>query len=460
MTPGHSDEAADTSHALRDALAESRQRYKDLIEISSDFVWETDTLGRFVFVSPRGALGWHAAELIGRNALSFLDDPDTAAVFATEIAIVDQEVWCRTAQGELACLAVSAKPIFDADGACCGARGVCRDVTELRERQRDLAEAQLHDRTMSHIIRTMRDKIDPDASMVAAVSMTLFAMGAAGGMVMRTSSSTATMLRAGLGWGEGAPPSLLQATLALLDREDAVTCTADGITVIGHAADFQGERQGNVLIWKNEITGDFSDTDRRLLAEVADYLGVALAQMAALEQVVTLSRTDGLTELFNRRAFIDELDRRLVRLSHEDASQPAGALMFVDLDNFKRINDQLGHAAGDRALCAVASTLHDSSRSGDLIARLGGDEFVLWIDRITPAIAQARAERLLHAFDNRPGIDHDEAMKMIGMSIGLVFAEAGCVESADGLIARADSAMYRAKQGGKHRIALFDTAAA
>ena len=73
---------APADHALRQALAESRQRYKDLVEISSDFAWETGADGRFVFVTPRGALGWRAAELVGRDAVSFLDQPAQVSVFA------------------------------------------------------------------------------------------------------------------------------------------------------------------------------------------------------------------------------------------------------------------------------------------------------------------------------------------------------------------------------------------
>ena len=171
------------------------------------------------------------------------------------------------------------------------------------------------------------------------------------------------------------------------------------MNLIGHAARFRQERQGIIVLWKPDDRGAFDDGDRALLADVADYLGVALAQIASLEQIVTLSRTDPLTTLLNDGAFLDELEARLRRLGDgRESERGGGALLFIDLDNFKRVNDELGHAAGDRALCSVAEALRRHARLSDLVARLGGDEFVMWIDRIGRAAALKRARSLLGVF--------------------------------------------------------------
>ncbi|MGB8274144.1 MAG: PAS domain-containing protein, partial [Alphaproteobacteria bacterium] len=127
---------------LRVALADSRQRYKDLVEISSDFAWETGPDGRFAFVSPRGALGFRADELVGRDPRDLLADrekDDVTNSFQTKIAREDVTVWARRADAAVACLLTSCRPIASEDGAWRGARGVCRDVTEARERDAALA---------------------------------------------------------------------------------------------------------------------------------------------------------------------------------------------------------------------------------------------------------------------------------------------------------------------------------
>src|SRR5579864_2318322 len=96
------------AHNLRDALIESRQRYKGLVEIFSECAWETDAAGRFVFVSAKGVLGWTADALLGKAAADFLADPGEANLFATHEAL---EAADRGADGGTACLAVSAVPL-------------------------------------------------------------------------------------------------------------------------------------------------------------------------------------------------------------------------------------------------------------------------------------------------------------------------------------------------------------
>src|SRR5215469_12708639 len=96
------------AHNLRDALIESRQRYKGLVEIFSDFAWETDETGRFVFVSAKGVLGWTPDALLGKAAADFLADSGEANLFATHEPLEEAELWFRAADGGSARLAVSA----------------------------------------------------------------------------------------------------------------------------------------------------------------------------------------------------------------------------------------------------------------------------------------------------------------------------------------------------------------
>lgn len=128
---------------LQGALVASRKLFKDLVACSTDFAWETDADGRFTFVSPAGALGYSAAALSGRKAEELLAASPSARgplPFSARAAMKDVELWLQRADGGTACMLVSCLPAFDAAGRWIGARGVCRDVTELRAAQVRLLE--------------------------------------------------------------------------------------------------------------------------------------------------------------------------------------------------------------------------------------------------------------------------------------------------------------------------------
>src|SRR4029077_16515948 len=134
---------------------------------------------------------------------------------------------------------------------------------------------------------------------------------------------------------------------------------------------------------------------------------------------------------------------------------PGIALLFIDLDGFKRVNDMLGHAAGDELLVQVAKRLRDALRDGDLCVRLGGDEFVVCcpeMDGQAPALQLA--ERLLDAL-NQPYDVHGHEM-LVGASIGIAGASGEDPVSIDQLLSNADIAAYRAKRMGRGRIEMFD----
>jgi diguanylate cyclase (GGDEF)-like protein/PAS domain S-box-containing protein len=159
---------------------------------------------------------------------------------------------------------------------------------------------------------------------------------------------------------------------------------------------------------------------------------------------------DPLTGLANRVLFADHVERAL-------ASRRRGrtkvSLLFLDLDDFKAVNDTLGHRAGDRLLIEVARRLSETIRAGDVVARQGGDEFTVLLDRVHGVEeAVASAERLATAL-RRP-VELEGLTIVIRVSIGIVLASDET--SADDLLAHADAAMYAAKAQGKARYAVFD----
>jgi len=167
------------------------------------------------------------------------------------------------------------------------------------------------------------------------------------------------------------------------------------------------------------------------------------------EQLTRQAFYDGLTSLPNRALFRDRLQQSLARSGR---SNSALAVLLVDLDGFKQVNDSLGHDAGDQLLQAVAERFTETSRPSDTLARLGGDEFALLLDGAHETHAVGVAKRLLVALEEPIWIAGRELV--IGGSIGIAL-HAGGVAEGEELIRHADVAMYAAKEGGRGRYEVF-----
>ena len=161
---------------------------------------------------------------------------------------------------------------------------------------------------------------------------------------------------------------------------------------------------------------------------------------------------DVLTGLHNRAAAIDFLQESLARAGR--SGQPL-AVLFIDLDDFKRANDTHGHAVGDAILKEIALRMSHAARRGDFLARLGGDEFVVIAEGVGDGPeAGAIAERFVHAAGEP--IELDGLRASIGACVGVTFALDGAADDPSQLLARADLAVYRAKRGGHSRVEVYD----
>ena len=159
---------------------------------------------------------------------------------------------------------------------------------------------------------------------------------------------------------------------------------------------------------------------------------------------------DPLTGVANRRLFEDRLDGALSRARRSGART---ALMFVDLDGFKDVNDRHGHRAGDRVLDVVAERLRESLRPTDTVARIGGDEFAVVCEEVRVEEALAIASRLRQSVE--VPLRYERISISVSTSIGVAFVEGGRSTS-EALLAEADAAMYRAKLRGSGRIEVFE----
>ncbi|MBF0393073.1 MAG: diguanylate cyclase [Alphaproteobacteria bacterium] len=427
---------------LRAALVESRQRYKDLVQISSDFAWEVGKDGRFVFVSPRGALGYGADRLVGHAPDEFLVGRQNGvepqpSPFGCSHPVDGTEVWMRRANGEVACLLASAAPLLGKDGERRGSRGVCRDVTLERARDAALGRANNRERLLNYIVRTIRDVVDPSDMLKAAAEATARALGASGCQIFRMEGRAGGhTLAAEFGaCGDAAP--VMQALVAADHHE-----TRLGLATVSR---YRHAVNGAVCLWRDAEALPWSDDDRLLIDDVANQIGIANEQITNHERILTLSRTDALTGLFNRRAFFEELGRRYLRLTRERRS---AALIYVDLDNFKLVNDAHGHQKGDEALLAVRDLLLSHTRPSDLVARLGGDEFALWLEGADQVVAIRRSTSLVAAGEEL-ACWSGSADAPLHLSLGVAVHDPERPESLQELLARADHAMYEVKRGGK-----------
>lgn len=164
-----------------------------------------------------------------------------------------------------------------------------------------------------------------------------------------------------------------------------------------------------------------------------------------------MALTDSLTGLSNRAALVSALNEALAET--EQGGLPP-AVLLLDLDAFKGINDTLGHAAGDQVLAAVGERIKGSVRDSDTVARLGGDEFAVLMPATTLTRAASVGNRILSALDEQVELENDAIH--CGASMGLCIGGAG--QSAEQLLMEADVAMYASKAGGRNRLKVFEPA--
>jgi diguanylate cyclase (GGDEF)-like protein/PAS domain S-box-containing protein len=438
---------------LREALIDSRQRYRDIVEVSSAFAWETDENGKFVFVSPRGALGYRADDIVGRAPKHFLldtADQDSEYVFRSQKAVRDVPVWFRRSNGRDACLSVSSTPVYSREGRWTGTRGLAHDITEQRRRESEVATARNRDRLMTYIVRTMRDEIDPLLVLKGASEASTRALACSHCMIFKRNDET-DELEITAGGEEGSASQIaLQSLKQLQSAEDVFDAQVGEYRVFALRCHYHQRNNGAVVFMFDAQHPEPTEGERAIMREVSDQVGIAIEQAIQHERILTLSRTDGMTGLLNRRAFFEELKRRHSRLRRENA--PA-ALMYVDMDNFKLVNDIHGHQAGDDAILALTQVLQDNVRPADLVARLGGDEFVLWLEGADVDAASGRAQTLMKE-SAVLGKYSGDADHPLGISVGIAVHEPDSKETLEQLVQRADQTMYQVKKLGKGRFGI------
>ncbi|MGH3103165.1 MAG: diguanylate cyclase [Gaiellaceae bacterium] len=250
----------------------------------------------------------------------------------------------------------------------------------------------------------------------------------------------------------GPPDGRATRSIAISYRYDQVQLVADGNLIhAGLAVPLRSEAEplGQLAVFTRSAERAFAEGELDALEQLARRAGPAIANAALFREARQLADLDSLTGLHNRRYFHETLAREVARGHRYDRRL---ALIVFDLDDFKAINDRIGHLAGDAVLADAAERVREVVRSADIACRVGGDEFAV----ILPESGRAEADQLYRR------IQGEVAKRPIALGGKLVFsagvAELGPEDDAATFFQRADDALYRAKERGKGQIAAATSA--
>jgi len=204
-----------------------------------------------------------------------------------------------------------------------------------------------------------------------------------------------------------------------------------------------GERLGFLAVYTRDGARDLESDVGPELAEIAERTGPAVANSLRYREARRLADLDALTGLHNRRYFHQTLEREVARAKRYERRL---ALVLLDLDDFKAINERIGHLAGDAVIAEAAQRLRDAVRTADIACRVGGDEFAVILPEAGIGQAEQLYRRIETAVSGKP-IGH---VPQLGISAGV--AELQGIDDATTLFERADEALYKAKDTGKARV--------
>lgn len=461
-------------------LQVSEERYRNLTELSSDWAWETDVNHHFVRFSgevdarsgvPAGDHYGKARWEIPNLGVSESDWEAHRKLLAARLPFHNLIMGRPLEDGRVEYVSISGRPILDADGNFSGYRGVGTNITAQHQ-------AELLLKLENRITRTLAEGADFDAVIGQVLGATCEVMGWSCGGAWRLDEQAAQFL-CFASWTSSLAADRMYASFRALEL------IADGHGVIGKAwfeagatwvTDLAAEpgfqRRDAVLSagmrsafsfpvlaqGKPLCVMEFFSTTRLapnpFVLASADPIGIQLSQFwlrqSAERELSHTATHDSLTGLPNRVAFNRTIEHAVALA---DRTRGSIALMFVDLDRFKQINDMLGHAAGDRVLIEAASRLHSLLRGNDFIARLGGDEFVILTQDIRERSNIARlAGRVIDTM-SRPFVVN-QTEYTLGCSVGISTFPEDC-EDGQTLLRNSDAAMYRAKNAGRNQFQFY-----
>jgi diguanylate cyclase (GGDEF)-like protein/PAS domain S-box-containing protein len=419
-------------------LVASERRYRALVDATPSLIWTCDRAGKITLVSGRACrliYGFEPRQVLGRHVTAFNAPEFTQRLFLRRFMpvfrgrpVFDVEAIHQTRDGATLYVTVSAIPTFDGNGELESVLGVCTDITTQKRRERELAVA----------LRNQQVIFDAAGEGIAFIRS---------GRIENANGALAQMLGVSRSWLGGRPAADLLADAADWQR----------ILEITRAAAQRGESANHeVMLRAPEGAAAARGVWSQLTASMVGNEDESEAMILVLTDITPLKQReelawhqanhDELTGLPNRRLLVENARRLLSVAMRRDR---LAALMVLDLDGFKEVNDTFGHAYGDAMLRRVSMRMSMALREYDLIARTGGDEFVVLLPEIDDLdAARAVADKLIAAAGE--DISTGDRLAHMGASVGIaVFPTDG--HDFDALLRCADAAMYQSKQAGKNR---------
>jgi diguanylate cyclase (GGDEF)-like protein/PAS domain S-box-containing protein len=446
------------------------------------YIAETGDAGRWHYVSPqiRAILGYTPQEWLADPTLwaQRLHPEDREQVLRSESACqpdaVDQtasEYRLRHRDGHIVWIRDDAQLVREPNGTMRW-HGVLSDVTERKVAEAELERRAAQQSAVARLGEHALEGAGTDELMHEAVSCAAEILGVEMAAVLELQTDEASfIMRSGVGWPDARDPNI-RFPMGTASQAGYTILTGAPVIVTDWAREDRfgkspalgeiGARSGASVLIEGPagafgILGvqslqarEYVSGDIDFLQSVANVLADALERQATEDRIRHRALHDALTGLPNRVLFLDRVEQALARLRRRNS---AAAILFLDLDHFKLINDSLGHQVGDDLLAAAAPRLKQAVRASDTVARFGGDEFGILLDDIKDEREAAEtAERIASVF-TRPfvlaGSEH-----FVTTSIGIAMARGG--ELAEEVIRDADAAMYRAKEHGRARYEMFD----
>ncbi|HTH38258.1 MAG TPA: PAS domain S-box protein [Pyrinomonadaceae bacterium] len=423
-----------------EALRESEIKYRDLFEYANDLIYTHDLQGNFTSLNRAGEriTGYSRAEALKMNIAQVVAPGSVAAareMTARKLAeglATTYEIDIVAKDGRIVSLELSTRLIGE-PGKPAGIQGIGRDITERKRQDNALKESEHRYRQLGEGIFHQVWTADPSGK-----------LDYVNGRTMEYFNRTGVEL-IGETWQGRVHPDDLGECLA---RWTHSVRTGDHYEV-----ELRLRRHDGVFRWHKATATCGRDEHGKITKWFGTNTDID-DQKQSEEKLNFFARHDALTKLPNRAEFMGHLRTAIDRTNSNPTAR--FAVLFLDLDRFKVINDSLGHVVGDALLRQMAERLQKLVRPGDIVARLGGDEFTILLNR-TGSISDIVqvAERVQRNLTKPFHIDGYEVFT--SASIGIIISDEITREPED-FLRDADSAMYRAKEAGKARYEIFDRA--
>ena len=382
-------------------------------------------------------LGWTPAELMARPFLDFVHPEDreytereAAALGTTGYFTASFTNRYRTKDGRYRWIEWSSR----ADPEAQLIYAAARDVTERRKAEQAQREAE----------ERFRRAFEDSAVGMAVVGIE----GPKKNLILQANQSLAEIIGISVEELVGTPTLRDLADPEDLERvAEAMREQDEGERALVRC-EFRIRRPDGRRVWVDLTTSLVQEENGRPVYRLSQIVDIDARKRAA-EQLQHLADHDALSGVFNRRRFEQELEREL---GHAAARGGRGAVLLMDVDDFKRINDTVGHATGDAVIARIGETLAERLRTSDVVARLGGDEFAVLLRRVDPEDAMQVACDLRSLAAERLSEFAAGGVGPVTLSVGVAtFGDQDEIPSADDLLSQADHAMYAAKRAGGNR---------